>query len=297
MMVMFMKAIVQDQMFGWGDEVAIPEYGERKRLTEVMDVMLMFGGDINIQTGSDGQAPIHHACRTGNLKVVNWILSKKESKINIYTKKEGESPLMLAAKFGFVEICARIMRHPDSGPKVLSEPDKNPASRKTPLHYAANFGQTSCAMFLMRIGADKTILDANGCHPGKLALDSGYFPTAQMILGFTVPPIDVTPVFDYLTHEKDVTLSDMIANAAKDFAAGASKMFNAFSDMAGSLVGSKASSLEISKNQKKSKELWAQAGDKTPEKSPAGGKRSAQVTPMGSPEASSDEVRPFELDN
>lgn len=302
MMVMFMKAIVQDQMFGWGDEIDIAEYGERRRLTEVMDVMLMFGGDINCQTGSDGQAPIHHACRTGNLKLVNWILSKKDSKINIYTKKDGESPLMLAAKFGFVEICARIMRHPDSGPKTLSEPDKSAASRRTPLHYAANYGQTSCAMFLMRIGADKTVLDANGCHPGKLALDSGYFPTAQMILGFTTAPIDVMPVFDYLTGEKEVTVSDVLANAAKGLAAGATKVFNVFSDIAGSMVGSKASSLAINRNEKKSKELWAQgAGDKTPEKTPKKGKTSTQVTPMGSPEPSSnaeaDEVRAFSVDN
>lgn len=300
-MVMFMKAIVQDQMFGWGEDLQTPEYGDRKKLTEILDVLCMFGGDINCQTGSDGQAPIHHACRAGNLKLVNWILTKKDSKIRIYTLKEGETPLMLAAKFGFVEICARIMRHPDSGPTMLSEADRNPLSKKTALHYAANFGQTSCAMFLLRIGADKVCVDANGSHPGKLALDAGYFPTAQMILGFSKPPIDVTPVFAYLTDDKEATFSDLIASAAQGLAAGASKVFNMFSDIAGSMIGSKDSSLAISKNAKKSKELWNQVagpGDQTPKRK---GKMSTQVTPASSPARSSiaevDNVRVFSEDD
>ena len=185
LMIIFAKAILRDQLFStYTDD--IPETGERKRMTGVLTALTTWGADINCLLASDGYAPIHLACITGNSKLLKWVLSKKGS-MELYSRLDGMSPLMLAAKYGHIECMSVIMLSPEGGPRTLSMVDKDPTSGMTALHYAANYGQTHAAMFLLRIGADKVCQDVQGRHPGKLALDTGYFPTAQMILGYNAP--------------------------------------------------------------------------------------------------------------
>lgn len=244
-MLMFSKAILKDQLFStYTDD--IPEVGERKNMTGVLNALISFGADIDCLTASDGYAPIHHACITGNSKLLKWVLSKKGS-IGLFSRNDRMSPLMLAAKYGHVDCLSILMGHPDGGPSYMNMVDGDPSSGKTALHYAANFGQTHACMFLLRIGADKIRTDKEGRHPGKLALDSGYFPTAQMILGFNSPPVDVKPVFAYLDPPVEETTLGAAAAALNSALSAGAKLLGAVADGAMSLFGSKSSSAGIQK--------------------------------------------------
>ena len=185
---------------------------------------------------------------------------------------------MLAAKYSHVEVCAILMKFPEAGPAYLNQQDKNPLSMKTALHYAANYGQTSAAMFLLRIGASKLILDADGNHPGKTALVAGYFPTAQMILGYNPPPIDVTPVFNYLTGDNDKSALDVISGALGTVANTVSNMFGTLTGAVESAVGTKYSAKVVTKKKAVNDAVW----DKTNDTKPSTG--------------SADMVRPFTIE-
>jgi ankyrin repeat protein len=264
--IIFMKALLLDQVFQWNSD-DIAETKERKKLTLVLEALLRFGADINNLKATDGLAPIHQACICGNSKMLKWILKRKKAMIWIYSLREQMTPLMFAAKFGHVECLAILMKFKYSNMDYLNAPDKDKISLKTALHWAANYGQTSACNFLLRIGADKVIRDASGKHAGKLALVSGYFPTAQIILGYNKPPIDVTPVFSYLTGEEEVTVLNTFNKALSSVLNAGTAALEAISDGIGSFFGAKNSSAVIENKEKDVNVKWGNVSAKSADKS------------------------------
>jgi len=122
------------------------------------------------------------------------------------------------------------------GPKYLEDTDDE---GRTPLHYAAMFGQTRVAKFLIKIGADKKKIDIYKMQPGQLAQEYGYEVTAQLILSFARMPPKTEDQLQYIINEsnriKDIPLQDTLNQAFNSL----SNMFNAGLSMFSSAMSKK----------------------------------------------------------
>ena len=77
-----------------------------------------------------------------------------------------------------------------------------------------------------------------------------------MILGYNTPPIDVTPVFSYLTKEDDQTALGLITNVLGAAASTVTQMFGKFSGAVESAVGTKYSAKVVTKKKAEHDTLW-----------------------------------------
>lgn len=170
-----------------------PDTDERQRVQKIIDELVKYGADINERSHA-GLAPIHFAAIHGNAKMVRRLIDQG-AKMSLKSK-EGLSGLMYAAKYGHVYVMGEYLRA--GGLKVLSDHDLD---GRTPLHYCGMYGQTRAAMFLIRVGADKKIMDKNGASAGVLAAEAGFSGTAQEIFSFNRRPPRAGVVLDYLIEQ------------------------------------------------------------------------------------------------
>lgn len=160
----FQKAIKLDNITSSlkvGDEKE--DSSDRKKLQKILDLLIKYGAKINSMKSKDSLAAVHIAAINDNAKLMSWLI-QHEAKLTLLTiSSELLTPLMLAAKYGYINIVVCI---------VQSGFDVNHCNNdgKTALHIAAMFGQTRMAIFLLRIGANKTLQDKDGKIPADLAI-------------------------------------------------------------------------------------------------------------------------------
>lgn len=190
--------------------------------------------NINTLEAKDGCGAVHLAAKAGNGRVLSWLKSW-DADMNLLSTNERMTAMMFAAKYGHVlclaeliglgvdfNLSARDIKPLNSLPSINTSPSKNlanlaqsagfghftevakPVEGRTPLHYAAAFGQTRAAEFLLRVGANKKPLDDNGRNAAMLAMDHKFSATGQQISAYAVlqPPVSKQLEFLVMQDEK-----------------------------------------------------------------------------------------------
>jgi ankyrin repeat protein len=137
----------------------------RKNFLKVITVLVKFNADVNA-VGSERMTAIHLAGVYSNAEMAKWVLERKADPNFRAKTLRLETPLMVAARYGSVAVMAQLMLfHADielvdvsfshsmmSRLIIVLQMDGNSA-----LHYAALYGQTEAALFLLRVGAIKNM--------------------------------------------------------------------------------------------------------------------------------------------
>lgn len=194
--------------------------------------MMKFSCNIDVINPLDGFAAIHIAAAVGSTRLVNWLITHN-CKLDIKSK-ERITAMMYAVKYGHVYTVAEIIKK--AGPRFLEEPDEE---GRTPLHYAAMFGQTRVAKFLIKIGADKKKFDMYHMQPGQLAQEQGYEVTAQLILSFARMHPKTEDQLQYIIDENNRQKDKPIHMTINDAFSSLSNMFNAGLSMFNSVISRK----------------------------------------------------------
>jgi len=120
---------------------------------------------------------------------------QNKAKLNIQSRIEKFTPLMFCTKFGFVRTAAEMIQH---GVNL----DFQNVHGDTALHIAGRYGQTRMAQFLLRVGANKKLVNSEGKNPATIAMNFNYLVTAQTISAHTAPNHDVIHHLDFLLNKE-----------------------------------------------------------------------------------------------
>jgi ankyrin repeat protein len=215
------------------DKETCTDTADRKKLQLLLTAFAQFGANLNTLESKEQIGAIHMAAIANNSRAITWLVKWNANK-ELLSVKDKMSPMMYAAKYGSVLCLAELVRQgvnvnhssldicpPSSLPSIADSPTKNllkltksagygeikleaaPIEGRTPLHYAAFFGQTRSAMFLMRVGASAKLRDKEGKLAAELALQSKAFTTAQQISSFAVAKPTVALQLEFLVKEDD----------------------------------------------------------------------------------------------
>nr|CCC93143.1 putative ankyrin repeat protein [Trypanosoma congolense IL3000] len=120
---------------------------------------------------------LHHAAFSGNIRVVELILSAQEKgqKIDIDAlDADGWTPLHYAADRGFVAVVEKLV---EEGANVNCRDQM----RRTPLHLAAGRGQVDVVKRLLKVGASCAMKNAAGQTPLQCAVTNNHAETASVL--------------------------------------------------------------------------------------------------------------------
>jgi ankyrin repeat protein len=140
---------------------------ERRNCLKIMEALVQYGADIDCLVTEAKLSPLMIVASVGHTELVTWLLDKGADP-NIACPFNGCTAIMLASKYGHPRTIAEIVRKQGA----LNAKDVSPypcfllspfvvttiGSQKegnSALHYAALFGQTRTAKFLLRIGASR----------------------------------------------------------------------------------------------------------------------------------------------
>ena len=180
-------------------ESDIGESPDRQKMFRVLQAMVKFGVELNTTEAKNGIPPLHMACIAGNIKLAEYLI-EVGALVEYFSfenaTREDKSPMMYCAKFGFIEIIALLLRF-----GALME--TGDSTGKTALHHAGMWGQTRCAVFLLRCGLDKRIKDDKKQTAGLLAEDLGYTVTSQAIMTFAVMSYKAQFALEYFQRREE----------------------------------------------------------------------------------------------
>jgi hypothetical protein len=184
----------------------------RKNFMKVLAVLIKFKCDIDA-LGGENMSALHLAGQFNNSVMAKWVLDRGGNPETRALTSLRETPLMIAARFGAVTTVAALVV---AGAK-LAEVDE---AGDNALHYAAMYGQTQSALFLLRVGIAKAVRNKEGKQAAECATEIGFHSTAQAIMGHARPIEKVAPVMEYLIEEgnrkEPVSLLQGITNAFKN---------------------------------------------------------------------------------
>lgn len=134
-------------------------------------LLLNNGGELN-KENEIGWLPLHSAAAGDHTNVVNFLIEKGRIWNALPVTRHGTTVLHLATRLELVrllveegaDICARDNRH------------------KTPLHVAAEKGQTDTVSYLLNQGADVNSRDEDGLIALYYALKEGHATTAKVLI-------------------------------------------------------------------------------------------------------------------
>ncbi|XP_078148578.1 uncharacterized protein LOC144544033 [Carex rostrata] len=122
---------------------------------------------INAAADFNTAMKIAQVARSGDIRMLTKIGEKslRSRRENIgkiiseFCDEEGDGPLHYAARLGQTEICEYLIKN------FMLDANLTAYSGKTPLCYAANFGDPNAIESLINCGADFNVKDANGFSP------------------------------------------------------------------------------------------------------------------------------------
>jgi hypothetical protein len=97
--------------------------------------------------------------------------------VDALDRRYGRTPLQYAAGNNNTAIMRLLLQ---AGANLHSEGSRD-KDANTPLHFAALYGKTEAANYLLDNNADSMVLNANGLSPLRLALDNGHSATAELL--------------------------------------------------------------------------------------------------------------------
>lgn len=133
--------------------------------------LLETGIDIN-RSDLNGFTPLHIACYTGNIKIVETLLKYKADPNTI--SKSGTA-LLLASFMGDIGIVKTLLSH-RADPNISS-----PYLKRTPLMAAAENGHAEIVKLLLKSGADKNAISENGDFAFSLAYKNRHMEIVQLV--------------------------------------------------------------------------------------------------------------------
>ncbi len=143
---------------------------------------------------TEGNTPLHLACKYADLKIVQFLLSLRA---NVHAKNnQGETPLYLCSCYnGFGPVYQSLTYAKITGPRykqiielLLSKKANINVKRHqdgfTMLHNAVGCGNTFLVKLLLSKGADPTIRDKSGRTPRSLAFTCGQTAIASILTNY-----------------------------------------------------------------------------------------------------------------
>jgi hypothetical protein len=171
---------------------------DRDLVQKVLDTLVKFNVDLDLvdENKRDRFGCIHYAAINGNLKMIQWLI-KNGADIKIFCKNDIErQAIHYASIYGYVYVINELIRF---GVKV----NVLDGEKSTGLHHACQNGHTRIALYLVRIGAEKKLVNANGYFPTSLAAEYGNHATAQVVLCANRPRHDSKPVLNWIRDRID----------------------------------------------------------------------------------------------
>ena len=133
--------------------------------------LLKAGVSPNVQD-SDSSTPLHYAAYFGNS--ANFVTLMRYGADDTLRNAEGLTPWDIAcATSNLTKIIHEYYENIEDLLKAGVSPNVQDSHNKTPLHYAANFGNSANFVLLMRYGADDTLRNAEGLTPWDVARKTG----------------------------------------------------------------------------------------------------------------------------
>ncbi|KAK2157499.1 hypothetical protein LSH36_190g04012 [Paralvinella palmiformis] len=139
--------------------------------TDMMKLLLLYDGDVNLQTKLTQETPLHYCARAGNADIMIEIVkhigpSKTQSAVNKQAKN-GWSPLLVASEQGHLDIVKILLKH-NARVDVFDE------HGKAALHLAGENGHEGVADVLLWHRAFVNAKSKLGVTPLHLAAENGY---------------------------------------------------------------------------------------------------------------------------
>ncbi|CAG9971953.1 unnamed protein product [Clonostachys byssicola] len=150
-------------------------YAISMRLRSATEYLLTAGNyEINGR-GYHGETPLIASCRTGQIEVVNRLLSFGADMS--LPSLEGYMPLCIAVDQGYIDI-ARVLLEAgaDANIRNIEETGRNP------LIWASSHGHPELAKLLVDNGADVSLPDKSGNTPLLVAVQEGHLQIAQLLV-------------------------------------------------------------------------------------------------------------------
>ncbi|WP_264329775.1 MULTISPECIES: ankyrin repeat domain-containing protein [unclassified Wolbachia] len=141
----------------------------------VVEYLISKGADINVRSENDW-VPLHYASRSGVLAVVEHLISKGAD-VNARSKDDWV-PLHLAACIGELDVVKCLI---NKGADVNANATK-PLYYGTPLHLAAYHGKLNITKCLVSEGADVNARDGNNCTSVHRAAYSGKLDVVEYLI-------------------------------------------------------------------------------------------------------------------
>lgn len=182
------KIIVADAMKSATDDKGDKE---REKCFKILKALVKHG--VNLESFVGNEKPLHIVASAGHKELASWLVDNGAVP-DSRTKGIGSTAMMLAAKFGHADTIAELLLRDAS----LKTQDFH---GRTCLHYSAEYGQTRCSRFLLKIGVNQRVKDKDLNTAAALATSNGYAVTAQVIMGYAADFQLGKPVIEFIDNE------------------------------------------------------------------------------------------------
>jgi len=181
--------------------------------------------------------PLHLGARAGNSKLCEWLCGTHKAWTDAAAGGSllSATALMFAALYGYVDVMAVLLRH-DAGIDIQD------TAGCTALHYAAQYGQTRACLFLLRVGASRTLRNKDSRTPAQVADSSDFKVTCQSIMTFAPQAFKADPMVLY--HREKVEAADRGSGGMAALLGGKAKFATKLTDL-GSVMGNAGSGLQV----------------------------------------------------
>jgi ankyrin repeat protein len=153
-----------------------------KGFIRVIRRLVVASADVNLLSGENNAAPLHHAASQDQLEAVSELLMVRNCNINAKNSKK-ETPLHVSVSAPrIVEVL--LGKGADQG---IRDQDGS-----TPLHVAAKKGFKESVKLLIKRGADVTSMDENGYMALHLAAEEGHLSVVELMISNENVRIDAT---------------------------------------------------------------------------------------------------------
>ena len=191
------------------------------RTTELLDLLLAHGGNINNGITRNGASVLHHSVIHNNIKMVKYLLQKK---VETVTKTFHETALHVAVEHDFHEI-AELLLDANRGFVDSLRDDKD---RESALHVAAKAGYVASCRVLLKHGAEVSRMNGHkmtslhlasrGCNHDALVVLLEHCSKTNLELINTPDEDGRTPLFvcsSSKSHGATVCMRELIKFGAK----------------------------------------------------------------------------------
>ncbi|KAH6936882.1 hypothetical protein HPB50_024045 [Hyalomma asiaticum] len=138
---------------------------------DIMRILLKHGGDVNAETRTTMETPIHHCSRTGNVAILQEIIDTMPPAAVMIScnqqARNGWAPLLYACDAGHPRVASLLIQN---GARV----DTFDETGKAALHLAAEKGHEELADILLNAKAFVNVRSQRGLTPLHLAAEKGY---------------------------------------------------------------------------------------------------------------------------